>query len=114
MKKKGRPRRRCEVSKRLLDGGGFAVDFRFTITQKARPIQHVQEANRDIFVFELPPLRATAILKDGRRARIHEWIIFNIELPLNFNETLVFEPTTELVPVPIQEETYEGAGVMLH
>ena len=113
MKKKGKPRHRCEVSKRLLDGGGFAVDFRFFIPKKARPINHIQEADRDIFVFELPALPGIAVLKDGRRARIHKWLIFNIELPENFNETLVFEPTGELVPIPI-EETYERAGMMLH
>jgi len=113
MKKKGKPRRRCEVSKRLLDEGGFAVDFRFFIPKKARPINHTQEVDRDLFVFELPPLPGIAVLKDGRRARILEWIIFNIALPENFEETLMYEPTSEFVPIPI-EEAYERRGMMLH
>jgi hypothetical protein len=113
MKKKGKPRRRCEVSKRLLDEGGFAVDFKFFIPKKARPINHTQEVDRDLFVFELPPLPGIAVLKDGRRAQIHEWIIFNIALPENFEDTVVFEPTSELVPIPI-EEIYGRAGALLH
>jgi hypothetical protein len=92
MKKKGIPRRRYEVSKRLLDGEGFAVDFRFFIPKKTRPVQHFQEADRDVFMFELLALPGIAVLKDGRRARIHEWIIFNIALPENFEETLMYAP----------------------
>jgi hypothetical protein len=113
MSKKGRPRRRCEVSKRRLDGGAFAVDYQFIIPRKARPIRHIQEANRDVFVFELPPLPGIAVLKDGRRARIHEWIMFNIALPENFDQVLVFEPTSELVPIPI-EQSCERSGMMWH
>ena len=34
-------------------------------------------------------------------------------VPEDFDQTLLFEPTSELVPIPI-EETYERAGMMLH
>ncbi len=35
-------------------------------------------------------------------------------VPEDFNETRLFEPTSELVPIPIEEKTYERSGMMLH
>jgi hypothetical protein len=92
----------CKVDHQV-EGAGSRDDYRFWLPSEIAPIKHTHEDDLDVFVFQ-SPVKATAVMKDGREGEIRETYTFEIHMPTTLPEgTYTFEPRIEIVVAPMPD-----------